>query len=747
VGGTGRDNLYGGWGNDLINADDEQSTHDGQNDQPDTHPFYEDRAYGGAGRDVLIANTGGDRLIDWVGEYNSYLVPFAPFGQATVSRTLMPHLHEFLYALSAGDGADPTRFADAVGGTPPAPTNNDPIPTRNGEPFGELGLVLQKDFAWQAQTGAPADPQAGNIPGGPRDVLRSAGFQDGSMEGFFVDTGSFSVQSGALKVAADSTYGDAVAVYHVGDALPSYFEFQASVTADKAIAGWKANAYLIFDYVDDSDFKYAGIDVSNNKLVIGHRTAAGWALDKQLPFQAKQDIAYNMLLAVNGVNVTLVVDNKASIAHTFQPRMTDGMAFGLNYGLLGVGSDSARGSYDNVKVLVLPPQITFQNTEDFGDGAAQLMPAAAASGNWQIAGGRYTATGMATSLIDLGIGGLQLNSMLDLSASMNTQGRAGFVFDRYDGDDFKFVAIDAATDQVIIGHYQGGWVNDAVLSKQIDAGANYTLGVTLQGSKVSVSLNGQAVLSKVYNAVVVDGDFGLMAASGAASYDEVRVKTNDPGFAQPSGGALLASESALMTGSASTLAQSELDAVALSAMSQWTQTLGDGDPRLAGFGGVHITFAELAGDALGYAEGRRVWIDSDAGGHGWSGYGGTVDLGEVVTHELGHVLGFAHEADGVMAARLEVDPQAAVAETPLQPRFDFEAGSAALQPVEWQKAWEGGWTPSYSPFFAARQEQGQGGNFSDFLVKLAAPAANADFDKLGKALGTKPAAKAAAKRV
>jgi hypothetical protein len=26
---------------------------------------------------VLIGNTGGDRLIDWVGEYNAYLVPFA----------------------------------------------------------------------------------------------------------------------------------------------------------------------------------------------------------------------------------------------------------------------------------------------------------------------------------------------------------------------------------------------------------------------------------------------------------------------------------------------------------------------------------------------------------------------------------------------------------------------------------------------------------------------------------------------
>src|SRR5207302_5723883 len=122
VGGTGRDQMFGGWGDDLMNADDNLAT-----TTPDTNPSYEDLAFGGAGRDVLIANTGGDRLIDWTGEFNSYLVPFAPFGMATVSRTLQPALQDFLYALSASDGADPTRAADNAGaGADPA---------RNGEPW------------------------------------------------------------------------------------------------------------------------------------------------------------------------------------------------------------------------------------------------------------------------------------------------------------------------------------------------------------------------------------------------------------------------------------------------------------------------------------------------------------------------------------------------------------------------------------------------------------------------------------
>ncbi|MBP1689412.1 MAG: hypothetical protein H6Q33_5555, partial [Deltaproteobacteria bacterium] len=112
VGGTGRDTSYGGFGNDLINDDDYLNTETDErnnkdaidspydNQGPDTQPYYEDRAYGGAGRDVLIGNTGGDRLIDWVGEFNTFLVPFSPYGTASVSRTLQPQLSEFLYALT-----------------------------------------------------------------------------------------------------------------------------------------------------------------------------------------------------------------------------------------------------------------------------------------------------------------------------------------------------------------------------------------------------------------------------------------------------------------------------------------------------------------------------------------------------------------------------------------------------------------------------------------------------------------------
>jgi Ca2+-binding RTX toxin-like protein len=678
VGGTGRDDLFGGWGNDYLNADDNLNTETAgvaaafDNESPDTHPYYEDRVYGGAGRDILIGNTGGDRLIDWVGEYNSYLVPYAPFGQASVSRTLMPHLHEFLYALSAGDGADSTRYSDAIGGTPPEPTNNNPIPSRNGEPHGELGLVLQKDFAWQDQTGAPADPQAGNIPGGKRDVLRSAGFNDGTLSGLAVDSGSFTVSGGALQVAADSLGKDATGVFTLDEQLPSYYEFLASIKVDKATAGWKANSYLIFDYFDKTDFKFAGVNISTNKLEMGYHDASGWHVVKDAPSQLKAGISYNVGVYVNGTNVTLIVDNKAIMNYTFGQRMIDGVGYGLNMGLIGLGSDNSRGSFDNVVVQRVPPAYTLQQTEQFNPNAGDLFDGEKL-GTWQVVNGRYegTAAGsQAYSLVNLDIGrGLETNAILDLSGVLRivgTAGAGGFVFDRYADNDYKFVSIDAAADKVYIGHVspKGGVKIDVSFGKVINTNTDYTLAVSLKGTSVNVSLNGAVVGGFVFNGVTLDGDFGLLSTSGKISFDSVTVKTNDPAFAAAS--LTAAAASTVQAEAASWLTYAQLDGIIAEAKDRWAESLGTGVLGQAALDQVTFQIVNFGDLTLGKAIGAAVLIDLDAAGWGWfvdttpfndvefglslsdvekmaletSPAFGRMDLLTVVMHELGHVLGF-----------------------------------------------------------------------------------------------------------
>ena len=75
--------------------------------------------------------------------------------------------------------------------------------------------MRQQDFDWHDQTGGPTDPQAGNIPGGKRDVLRTANFNDGQLQGFAADSGVWQVSGGALQVAAASLGEDAAAVFYV----------------------------------------------------------------------------------------------------------------------------------------------------------------------------------------------------------------------------------------------------------------------------------------------------------------------------------------------------------------------------------------------------------------------------------------------------------------------------------------------------------------------------------------------------
>ena len=147
--------------------------------------------------------------------------------------------------------------------------------------------------------------------------------------------------------------------------------------------------------------------------------------------------------------------------------MIDGLAYGLNQGLVGFGSDDARGQLDNIAVQVLPPKVTFQSTEDFNDGVANLFTGAKA-GTWTVpvaaGSGKYVGTpaagaDRAVSLVDLGIGrGLRTSAYLDLSTRVKTAA-AGFVFDYYGPDDFKYVTVDVPAGAVVLGHRtpRGGW--------------------------------------------------------------------------------------------------------------------------------------------------------------------------------------------------------------------------------------------------------------------------------------------------
>ena len=155
----------------------------------------------------------------------SFIVPFSPFGAFHISRTLQPQLPEFLYDLSESDGIDTTvpdgaRYVEQKTADVRV---DEPDPLRNGEPYGELGMVRQTDFDWHDQTGAPNDPQPGNLQG-KREIMRRELFTDNELLSFAADTGTWTLAGGRYAAAPAVENNEVVSVFYLDEMQPSYME-------------------------------------------------------------------------------------------------------------------------------------------------------------------------------------------------------------------------------------------------------------------------------------------------------------------------------------------------------------------------------------------------------------------------------------------------------------------------------------------------------------------------------------------
>ena len=289
-----------------------------------------------------------------------------------------------------------------------------------------------------------------------------------------------------------------------------------------ATGGWKSNAYVIFDYFSPTDFKFAGIDAATNKVVLGQRTAAGWNVLASSNKQMFANRGYDVVVVVDGLNVTVTVDGTSAATLQYDPRFVEGRAYGLNKGLIGLGADNARGSFDNFVVRTVPPSSAFAYEDDFADGQAQGL--GTASGGWSVTGGRYAGSAAgsspAISLVTTP-SSVGYETYVEIQARLTSTGIGGFVFDYYSDEDYKYVTIEPATGTLVIGHrIKKRWVTDASVARPVSGDQLMQIG--LRGTTVTVLQNGVEVASFSYNAGVVDGSIGFLSRSGSASYDDVK---------------------------------------------------------------------------------------------------------------------------------------------------------------------------------------------------------------------------------
>ena len=248
---------------------------------------------------MLIGNTGGDRLIDWVGEFNSYIVPFAPFGIATVSRQVPPWLYEFLYAAVGQPGRrpDPRRRTR----TRPIPSSRPATASRTASsassPRRTTGCGRTRPAARPIRSRATS-------PAAHATCKRSADFSDGTLQTFAVDSGVLGrVGRRARRSPPQSQGQDAAAVWYHDQYLPVYYELVGRMQhrRSRPPAGRATPTRSSTTSARPTSSSPASTTPSN-KLVIGHRDASGWHLDTwgSIPGGVKYDTWYDLLVAVNG---------------------------------------------------------------------------------------------------------------------------------------------------------------------------------------------------------------------------------------------------------------------------------------------------------------------------------------------------------------------------------------------------------------------------------------------------------------
>ncbi|MCI0376699.1 MAG: S8 family serine peptidase [Gemmataceae bacterium] len=385
---------------------------------------------------------------------------------------------------------------------------------------GEVGVGTQSaisrfdDVRVESFTPAPS----GTLP-------HADNFNDGVADFFEVRAGAWSVSSG--RYAATPAAGqDAISTLSLTNPLPANLDLQATINADAATTGFLSNAFVIFDYQNATDFKFAGAYAGTDEWLIGHRNATGWVTDATAtaPIDALTDYRLRVTIESDST-VTLFANGIPRVSFTYAGVLTDGM--------IGVGTRTALSRFDDVEFKELaapgaPTPGTLPVSEDFQDGVADHLQLRA--GEWAVFGGKFIVApdvgqdGVSTLLLSHA-----LPANLEVRATINAEdataqflSNAFILFDYVGPTDFKFAGAYTGSDQWLIGHRDAtGWVTDAFVSAPINASTDYQIRLVVEnGTMATLFVNGVPYLAREYTGSLTDGQVGLGTRNAISRFDD-----------------------------------------------------------------------------------------------------------------------------------------------------------------------------------------------------------------------------------
>ncbi|MAT14071.1 MAG: hypothetical protein CMJ46_02230 [Planctomyces sp.] len=399
----------------------------------------------------------------------------------------------------------------------------------------------------------------------PATLPYSEDFQDGT-SGQLVETNpalwTVSPHSGEYHYLTDSTStnGMAASLLPTTEPLPSFYVVHSKMTAVSGPDRWQ-DGFLIFDYKNDKDFKYAAMFAGQNQWVIGHYQGHFGNRLAQVDWDDTgrdiyTDTFYFVRVEISNNTATLYVNDGEVASATF--------AGPLNGGQAGVGAYNAVTQFDDIYIgsdFEDYLQAPYYEQNFYSGGTEVFTPSNPAL--WSLEGGEnneYTADstttgGLAVSTMTLSEvngdvpGNLLLGTEVQVREVPGHWSDGFIVFDYRNEQDFKYAGYFAGQNQWVIGHFRGHFGSRLVEvdwddeGRDIHPNALYEFHVEIIGDEATLIADGMEIGTADFNVPLNHGTVGMAAYNSRTSFLgftatvlELPISSLDNAFAEYDGG-------------------------------------------------------------------------------------------------------------------------------------------------------------------------------------------------------------------
>ncbi|QDU78949.1 hypothetical protein Pla110_06530 [Polystyrenella longa] len=287
-----------------------------------------------------------------------------------------------------------------------------------------------------------------------------------------------------------------ITLFNTANTLPSSYDISTRMISTFQGPGTATNAYIVFDYVSPTNFKFAGMAVGQNRWVIGEYHQ-GWHYHSVVTEPIGVGQAFDVNLEIDGDTVTLSRNGSQVGQHTFSQPVNEGLAglFVLNgesrFEDIKLGNVPAPSPQGALLAQMFSSDSTESNTVE--QTAVNLTPT---SSNF-----RYSAD--VTSI------------------NVSGEDRNGFLaFNVLSADQFSLAGVDLNSKKWIIGQYINGVYQE--LASLTDLGINpatpLQLEVKVVGSTVTLLANGNEKLSYTFDDSQSEGTVGVATHNARSQF-------------------------------------------------------------------------------------------------------------------------------------------------------------------------------------------------------------------------------------